>query len=121
MKRTLVAVGAALLALSLPVSSQTERGAPTVARPQGSPRAPDGPRYPAHYIVVEASADGPMRVVHYQRVTLSGPPESLSDTELATRARSLHGRQIHTASVRLVDASGRVRTRAWPGSPLAAC
>jgi hypothetical protein len=109
MKRTLVAVGAALLALSLPVSSQTERGAaPTVARPQGSPRAPDGPRYPAHYIVVEASADGPMRVVHYQRVMLSGPPESLSDTELATRARSLHGRQIHTASVRLVDAFGRV-------------
>jgi hypothetical protein len=98
MKRTLVAVGAALLALSLP----------SVARPQGSPRTLDGPRYPAHYLVVEASGDGPMRVVHYQRVMLSGQLESLSDTELATRARSLSGRQTHTASVRLVDSSGRV-------------
>jgi hypothetical protein len=76
MKRTLVAVGGALLALLQPVlGAQTERGAsPTVVRPQGSPRALDGPRYPAHYVVVEASGDGPMRVVHYQRVMLLDSP-----------------------------------------------
>jgi hypothetical protein len=137
MKRTLVAVVGALLALSLraglphglppsaretnpflalvsgllqPVlAAQTERGTPpSVAPPQESPRALDGPRYPAHYVVVEASGDGPMRVVHYQRVMLSGQPESLSDAQLATRATLWRGRQTHTASVRLLDPSGRV-------------
>ena len=141
MKRTLVAVVGALLALGLPAASphgltssaretnpfselvnglwqpilaaQTERGAsPTVAPPQGSPRALDGPRYPAHYVVVEASGDGPMRVVHYQRVMLSGQPESLSDAQLATRATLWRGRQTHTASVRLRDTSGRVAHQA---------
>ncbi len=146
MKRTLIAIVGALLALSLPagpppglvssagetypflefvngllspvLAAQTERGRPpTVAPPQESPRALDGLRYPAHYIVVEASGDEPIRVVHYQRVMLSGQPESLSDTELATRATSLRGRQTHTASVRLLDRSGRVAHQALATIP----
>ena len=146
MKRTLIAVAGTLLALSLPagpppglvssagethpfldfvngllppvLAAQSERGRPpTVAPPQESPRAVDGPRYPAHYIVVQASGDEPMRVVHYQRVMLSGQPESLSDTELATRATSLRGRQTHTASARLRDRSGRVAHQALATIP----
>ena len=146
MKRTLIAIVGALLALSLPagpppglvssagethpflefvngllspvLAAQTGRGRPpTVAPPEESPRALDGLRYPAHYIVVEASGDEPIRVVHYQRVMLSGQPESLSDTELATRATSLRGRQTHTASVRLLDRSGRVAHQALATIP----
>jgi hypothetical protein len=144
MKRTLVAIVAAPLALGTPAlayrslapsarvanpvfdvvdnltrpvaAAQSDRGKPpTLPPPKEAPQAAQ--RHAAHYVVVEASRDLPIRAVHYQRVVMSGEPESLSDGELAERVAASSGRQVHTASVRLRDKAGRVVHQALVSIP----